>query len=150
MGLLGFFNSNFQDDSKRPLVNKWLETLEPPDQQSLLELDHDFDIHYYQPPTPSPPASDTTSLEMSPPIQRHYEWSQVAVSTWEDPYQTYDTAPDENSWQDTTDKSYAGQGYQRALAYQIHDQEPSSDEEEEEDDDDEDDDDIGESPLHEP
>jgi len=146
MGLLGFFNYSFQDDSKRPLVNKWLETLEPPDQQSLLELEYDFDRHHYLSSTPSTPstlslpASDIISSMMSPPVQRHYDMSQVAVSAWQDPFQTYDTTPYDNSWQDTQDKSHVSHGYQRTLAYQVSDQESTSDEEE--DDEEEDDDDI--------
>jgi len=130
MGLFGFFGNNFQDDSKRPLVNKWLESLEPPDAQSLLELEHDFDLDDQTSSNTTP--QEDNSPGMSSPIYRHYDWSQVQVSTWQDPFSTYDTPQYESSWQDARSKSYADHGYQRVLSYQVLD-EPSSDEEDEED-----------------
>jgi hypothetical protein len=131
MGLLGFFSNNWQDDSKRPLVNKWLEKLEPPDLQSLNELNQDFEFDAgYQSAfstSSSTHQSEETQPGMASPIQRHYDWSQVQVSSWQDPYRSYATPQYEASY---------SRGYNGVLDYQIADDSDSEDEDDEEGDDD--------------
>ena len=133
MGFLGLFKDNWQDDSKRPLVNKWLETLEPPDLESLSELEHDFDsdhehISDHQPTTVTPAAESSSG--MSEHVSRHYDLSQVQFSTWQDPYRVYATPQYQNSW--TSSRSA---GNDIVYTYQVPDEETSSEEEDEGEDD---------------
>jgi hypothetical protein len=140
MGLWGFFGNNYQDDSKRLFVNKWLDTLEPPDQESYSEPEFDIDVNEPEldididEPESTTPTPDIILPEM-PQAQRYYDLSTVQFATWQDPFKTY-APPQYGSQHPAPYTSISNpQTYQYETIvspYQVQDDESSSEEEDEE------------------
>jgi hypothetical protein len=101
MVLWGLFSNNFQDDSKRPLVEKWLDTLEPPDllELSESELENESDIEGETESESDIEGKAEAEVDLNqrplrapvtrllPPVMRHYDLSHVHFAQWQDPYQ---------------------------------------------------------------